>query len=247
MLAVRFEDATATAIDTLLARVESELKGLPALETAAQRFADILYDSFEGSIVLARVFVTVPYGWLPRPNQAFVRDLLSERAFALLRSDTPVLSLVGTRGRKPEWNSRFDSRGHAGIPLASAEFVDSIPMIARLLKELGAAVEWAEDLDTAIVRQSIGKVAGLFYVEDARTAVDQRGRKIIAAQDFVVENDVRTVFGFGGTFAVARTFLAVVVFTSEWVPRRQTERLMSLANAFKAATIRHVRDGRIFV
>jgi hypothetical protein len=105
-----------------------------------------------------------------------------------LRDNTPVLSLVGTRRRQRDWNSRFDSQGHVGIPLASADFVDSIPMIARLLKELGPSIELAQDLDTAIVTQSIGSVVGLFYVDDARTAVDQNGRKIIAAHDFVLEN-----------------------------------------------------------
>jgi hypothetical protein len=92
-----------------------------------------------------------------------------------------------TRGRQRNWNSRFDSQGHVGIPLASADFVDSIPMIARLLKELGPSIELAQDLDTAIVTQSIGSV-GLFYMDDARTAEDQNGRKIIADQDFVLED-----------------------------------------------------------
>jgi hypothetical protein len=119
-------------------------------------------------------------------------------------------------------------------------------MIARLLKELGPSVEWAQNLDTAIVPPSIGSVVGLFYVDDARTAVDQNGRKIIAAQDFVLENGVCTVFGFGGTFAVAQTFQAVVVFTSESVSRGRAEPFMSLTNAFKAATIRQGRGARIF-
>jgi hypothetical protein len=95
------------------------------------------------------------------------------------------------------------------------------------------------------VTQSIGSVVGLFYVDDARTAVDQNGRKIIAAQDFVLDDGVCTVFGFGGAIAVAQTFLAVV-FTSESVSQGRAERFMTLTNAFKAATIRHARGARIF-
>jgi hypothetical protein len=72
---VRFEAAPSAAIDALLCRVDEELRGLPVLETAAPRFAEILYESFEESTVL-HVFVTVPYGRLPSPNQAFVRRLM---------------------------------------------------------------------------------------------------------------------------------------------------------------------------
>ena len=128
---------------------------------------------------------------------------------------------MGTRGRDPRWNSRHTSRGHLGIPLVSMEFVEAIPMIARLLKELGATLEGREDMDTTIVTSSLGRVAGAFYVEDAETDVDQQGRRVIAARDFVREHGVRTVFGFGGAYPVAKTFLAVVVFTRETIERRQ--------------------------
>jgi hypothetical protein len=40
--------------------LEEELRDLPVLETAAQRFAEILYESFEESTVLVRVFVPCP-------------------------------------------------------------------------------------------------------------------------------------------------------------------------------------------
>jgi hypothetical protein len=103
-----------------------------------------------------------------------------------------------------------------------------------------------EELDTAIVTSSLGRVAGAFYVEDAVTGLDQQGRAVIAAQDFVSEYGVRTVFGFGGAYAVARAFLAAVVFTRETIERRQVERFMRLANSFKAATMRAVRESRFF-
>jgi hypothetical protein len=126
------------------------------------------------------------------------------------------------------------------------DFLDSIPMIARLLKELGATLEWMEELDTAIVTSSLGRVAGAFYVEDAATGVDDRGRTVITAQDFVSEYRVRTVFGFGGAYTVGHAFVAAVVFTRETIERRQVERFMRLANSFKAATLRAAREGRIF-
>lgn len=38
----------------------------------------------------------------------------------------------------------------------------------------------------------------------------------------------------------------MVVFTRETIEKRQVERFMRLTNSFKVATMRAVRDGRIF-
>jgi hypothetical protein len=214
---LRFAEATSAVIDALESEIETRLSSMATLEAAAQSFADILFETFVDATVLARAFVTVPLVRLPHSNQDFVRRLVGTAGEQLLRPHTPVLSLVGTRGVDPQWNSRHTSVGHVGIPLASDQFVDSVPMIARLLKELGASLEWADDLDTAI-----------------------------GAQEFVREHGVRTVFGFGGSYPVAKTFLAVVLFTRETVEKQQSERFMRLANSFKAATMRVALEGRIF-
>jgi hypothetical protein len=244
---VRFNEATSAVIDDLEKRTEEELSSAESLEAAAQRFCDILYETFQESVVLVRVFATVPFDALPSANRTFVQRLAGERARDVLKAKTPVLSLLGTRGVVPRWNSRHLSEGHVGIPLASAEFVEAIPMIASLVKQLGLEIEEAEDVDTAIVTQSLGKVAGVFYVDDARTAVDSRGRRIIAARDFVDEHDVRTVFGFGGAYALTGTFVVAVLFTGEDVARAQAERFMRLASQLKASTMRPVGRRRIFV
>lgn len=243
---MRFAEVTPQVLDTIERRVADELVNLPTLEAAAQRFADILYETFEESAILVRVFVTVPYAKLPPFNQQFVRRMVGPRASEVLADGLPVLSLVGTRGRRPAWNDRRRSEGHVGIPLASAEFVDGIPMIASLMKQLGAAIRPSDGVETGIVVQSLGSAAGLFYVADARHAVDSRGRPIIAAQDFVTENRVATVFGFGGAYATVRNFMAAVLFTEEAIPRTQSERFMRLANAFKAATLRTAARGLVF-
>ena len=233
-------------MDGVAADLESRLAGAPTVESAAQALAGLVYETFAESTVLARVFITVPFGRLPGADQYFVRRLVGTRDPNLLKPHTPVLSLVGTRGQHERWNDRYTSRGHLGIPLASEEFVDAIPMIARLLKELGARLEWAADLDTAIVTAALGPVAGTFYVEDAETGLDHRGRKIISAQDFVAEHAVQTVFGFGGAYPVGRAFLATVVFTREAVERQQADRFMRLTNTFRAGTLRAAREGRLF-
>jgi hypothetical protein len=243
---VRFDEVTSSTIDGLEARMDEELSPLESLEAAAQRLCDILYTTFEESTVLVRVFATVPFAALPSTNRGFVEQLVGAGARKVLTPKTPVLSLLGTRGGVPRWNSRHLSEGHVGIPLASADFVDAIPMIASLVKQLGLAIERAQDVETAIVTQSLGKIAGVFYVDDAATAVDSKGRRIIAARDFVQEHGVRTVFGFGGVYGLTGTLVVAVVFTRDSVARGQAERFMRLANQLKASTMKPVTRRHIF-
>ena len=243
---MRFEDATPGTIDDLEKRTADELGGMDSLETASQRFCDILFGMFEESLVLVRVFATAPFATLPATNRGFVERLVGARAREVLTPKTPVLSLLGTRGPVPRWNSRHLSEGHVGIPLASAEFVEAIPMIASLVKQLSVAIEGAEDVETAIVTSSLGRAAGVFYVDDAATAVDSRNRRIITGREFVQEYEVRTVFGFGGAYALTGTFVVTVLFTRETIARSQAERFMRLANQFKTSTMRPVGRGRLF-
>jgi len=239
---MRFDEVSSATIDDIERRIERELSSFDTLETAAQRFCETLFEVFSESTVLVRVFATVPLRDLPAANRAFVEGLAGGRKLA---PRTPVLSLLGTRGIRPRWNDRRLSEGHVGIPLASTEFVDAIPMIASLVKQLGVAIEESA-VETAIVTQSLGRAAGVFYVDDAATSVDASGRPIIAARDFVREHGVRTVFGFGGAYALTGTFVVTILFTREAIARAQAERFMRLANQLKASTMRPVGRKRIF-
>jgi len=143
------------------------------------------------------------------------------------------------------WNSRHDSQGHVGIPLASADFVDSIPMVSRLLKELGVDLDWLNQNDTDIVRKKMGNMSGLFYVQDASTAVDAQGRKIIAAQDFVGAFGVKTVFGMGISYDEG-TMLVVILFTNENLAESATEPFAKMADNFKRLTVPFAQQKKIF-
>jgi hypothetical protein len=86
----------------------------------------------------------------------------------------------------------------------------------------------------------------MFYVADARTETDERGRLIISAQDFVAEHGVRTVFGFGGAYMLERSYVAVILFTRETIVAEHARELAPLSSALKAATMRLVDQGRFF-
>jgi hypothetical protein len=227
--------------------VRARVEGRRSLAAAAQALADAVHSDFEESLALVRVFATVPLGELPDANRGFVRALMSERGVERpLAGDTPVLSLMGTRGERPEWNDRMASRGHLGIPLVSPEFVDAIPMIARLLAEFGLAVVGVDGGGSRIVRSKVGNLSGMFYVADARTETDDHGRPVISAQDFVADHGVRTVIGFGGAYMLERSYVVIILFARETVDAERARELAPLSSALKAATMRLVDKGLFF-
>lgn len=229
-------------------RVQDFLKvGFPTLEEASQRMADALYEEYKDSVVLVRIFGTVPFSGLPETGKKFVKNLAVEKGVsALLNDNVPVLSLLGSRGEDQSWNSRHSSKGHVGIPLVSADFIELIPMMSRLLKSLGGSLEWISSGDLSMISNTLANLSGLFYVEDARTALDDKGRHIIAAQDFVEKYNVKTTFGFGGGYVISMNSIVFIIFTRETVEKEKAESFLSLASIFKAATIPLVADGKIF-
>jgi hypothetical protein len=242
----RLADCDYGLFQELPRRLSERLEGATDFASAAQRGAELLYEELAESIVLTRVYVTVPWRELPAPERAYVLSVVEGSSDASALGDgTPVLSLMGTRGARPEWNDRRRSRSHLGIPLLRSRYVEGIAMIARLMTQMGIGLDWIDRGDAAVVYRILGKVAGLFFVEEAGSAIDHLGRKIIPAQEFVREHGVRTVFGFGGGYADG-TFAALIAFCREPVARAQAERMMPCFNAVKAATMEAVKQRRFF-
>lgn len=208
------------------------------LEKASQAYTRVIYDAFKESIVLVRQFATVPYQGLPLEVHAFVDPLVGEKGLKqALRNETLVLSLLGTSGVKPEWNRRSQSRGHLGIPLLSAQFIDAIPMMSRLLKELGLGLDWIDQHDADVVVKTMGSMSGVFFVKDAASEVDHSGRKIIAAQDFVKTHGVKSVFGCGGAYLGTHTFAVTIIFLRETIEKHKAEQFAASVANFKTQTM----------
>ena len=236
-----------TSLTLLLERVKEQTKGCETLEQAAQIVVDILSEELGDRLGLARVFATVPFGELPESNRTFVTNLATtNNIMPLIKNDTLILSLLGTRGAKPEWNDRHKSQGHMGIPLASVSFVEKIPMISRLLKQVGLDLDWIDSEDTDIVTKSISGISGVFYVQDAEQAVDNQGRTIIPAQDFVSANNIQTVFGLAVGYPKSKKFVTIIVFCREMLDKDEVELFTPLIDAFKANTASLVLSGSFF-
>jgi hypothetical protein len=229
-------------------QIESYLKNCRSLEEAAQKYIDTIYEEFEESLVLVRMFLSVSYSELPRFNQKFVTNLAAEKGIALeLKNNTPVLCLIGTRGEEPEWNEWQKSKGHIGIPLVSTEFIETIPMVSRLLSDLGLSLNWLKNSDSGLDIDVRGNIAGIFFVEDAKKSTDSKKRKIIPMQGFVKTYNVCSVFGIGGRYMLgSNNFVTVIFFTKEKFSKATAQRFVSLINLFKISTIRLVGQKRIF-
>jgi len=233
---MRIAEATASTVSDLWTQLQPRVESSQYLEKAAQELASALHTQFDESVVIARVFVTVPFDALPEANRDFVRKLAESAGVAeSLKAGTPVLSLIGTHGQEEDWNDRRKSKGHVGIPLISSSFVGAIPMISRLLQELGVPLDWADSHDTEIIVQTLSGSQGLFFVEDAGQATDQEGRKIIAAQDFVSSYDVKSVFGTGGVYPNGQ-MIVVVVFCRDSFAKSEAEHFLALTQSFKGET-----------
>ena len=231
-------------ITDLWSGIQADVSGAGELEVAAQALAQAIQKQFEESVVLARLFVTVNFDALPASNQAFVREL-TKGSDTDLAGNVPVLSLVGTSGQESNWQDRRKSEGHVGIPLMSSDFVDAIPMISRLLKELGVPMDWVDTRESDLIQKTIGQSDGLFFVTDASEATDTEGRKIIAAQDFVNEYGVKSVFGVGTAYPGSQ-LVVLVVFCRDGFSRDAAENFLPLASLFKGATGALVEGGKIF-
>ncbi|MBM3238831.1 hypothetical protein FJZ31_21280 [Candidatus Poribacteria bacterium] len=238
----RISEATTTTSQAFQNKIRQKINEFRSFEEAAQYYTTTMYEEFEESIVLARLFATVAYGELPLQNKNFVKLLATSKGVGQLLFDhTPVLSLLGTSGEQPAWNNRRYSRGHVGIPLISADFIDAIPMMSRLLRQLGLGLDWIDSADTDIVKHTMGSMSGVFFVPRPTSEVDARGRKIIAAQDFVTKYHVKTVFGFGGGYLGSSTFSVTIIFLRETLNESQVRQFVANMAFFKPITVNLVK------
>lgn len=239
-----FADVGAEDLAALKEWLAAQLAGSTSLCRAAQRFATAVGDRFP-STVLIRLYGTVPFGRLPAREQTFASDLGRSRGVAALHRDTPVLVLFGSRGRHKDWNDRYNSRGHLAIPLWNENFVDQIPMLASLLREIGLDLSWLDSPGDALTRRLVGGFNGVFYVPNARVGRDAKGRMVIPAQDFVSSHDIKSVFGMGGAYPYGH-FVSAIIFTTESLPREAVARLAPLISVFKSATLNLVSEDALF-
>src|SRR5579862_8699998 len=91
------------------------------MEEAAQNVVRYLFEHLwdpnlsRPCSVLVRLFKTHPFSALSADIKEFANSMAGDR----LSGETRCLTLLGTAGEAPAWNSRRDSKGHQAIPLLS--------------------------------------------------------------------------------------------------------------------------------
>jgi hypothetical protein len=229
---------------TEMLRCSTELrratKDAPTMEEAAQRVCRALYDWLVApdnsrACALVRCYKTHEYGKLEPELQAFARRLLGYPPSPTTR----CLTLLGTVGDEPAWNSRRKSVEHQAIPLPSAEMIEKAPMIAQLFREFGLELSDVAQPTTDLVRTLAGKTYGVFHVPDAV------GSPYIPAQrDFVVKVGIRSVVGFGGSLPTGDLF-AVILFARVPVSSETADRFRNIALDVKSGFFPY-RENAIF-
>lgn len=226
-------------------------KGLSGLETAeglAQAFVNVIYDYFQESLVLLRLFLSVPYSTLPSNDQQLVENKVkASGSVHLLNDRTPALTLMGTRGKKPEWNDRSRSQGFRCIPLVSSEYVSSLSMLSMQFRKMNMDFRLFDSWETSVVaRGRADEYKGTLYIEHAATDKDEQGRMIVPRQDFVAENNVKTVLGFGSGYPNSPTIATLFVFTKDVLDGTKVEPFASLLQTYVEISKELVGRGSIF-
>jgi hypothetical protein len=230
---------------TEMLRCSTELrratKEAPTMEDAAQRVCRALYDELVASdgsraCALVRCYKTHPYGKLEPELQAFAKVILEGQTPA---PSIRCLTLLGSVGDDPAWNSRRTSVGHRAIPLPSADIVEKAPMIAQLFRQFGLELADVVRHSGDLVRSLPGKTYGVFHVPNAA------GSPYIPAQeDFILKYGIRSVVGFGGSLPSGDLF-AVILFARVPVSSETADRFRNLALDVKSGFFPY-REGEIF-
>ena len=181
----------------------------PTLQDAAERavhfFRQELTDEHgRPACALVRLFKTHPYRDLPEELRQVARSASPD---APSLRDLRCLTLLGTRGDEPEWNSPATSRGHRVIPLVSVEMVQQAPMIAQLITQLGLPIAEVVRPPERLILDQEQTSHNVFYVPRALGSPH-----IVAQQEFVVRYKIQSVVGFGGLLATGDLF-AVIMFS----------------------------------
>jgi hypothetical protein len=200
---------------------------------AAQCVAEYLYDIFRDPVTnspncaLVRCFQTHPYAGLPAEMQSIARRMLGGSEPA---PGVRCLTLLGTRGIEVGWNRPEASVNHQVIPLIDTATVEAMPMVARLLDQMGLeAADIVGPKTKLLMDASQYRNFGVFHVETALGSVH-----IPNQQTFVEQYGIRSVVGMGGLLPSGEIF-AVILFARVVISPEAAVLFRTLALSVKLA------------
>jgi hypothetical protein len=214
-----------------------ELPPARSIAADAQLISDHLYRNLvdaggKPACALVRLYRSERFDSLDPEVQEFVRRSLGEEP----SGDVRCLALLGTAGDEPAWNDPALSTGHRAIPLPSEQFVSRLPMVTRLITQLG--------LDLGVVvsppsgRDAVAlahRANDVFHVEHAP------GSPHLPAQDeFVLPHRIASAVGFGGILLTG-DFFAILLFSHVPISDPVARTLKILAQPVRVRFLRFAR------
>lgn len=227
------ENLTLSAMIRLGVALRRAGQNAQSIEQVAAEVVRYLYDEFQAgnggrACVLVRFYFTTSYSSLDEDLRAFGSNLMRG---VDLKPETRCLTLLGTAGEKPEWNSRKGSRGHQTIPLPSEEVVRALPMVSQLVTQLGLTLGTVLSPSPELVLELEQRTYNVFFVPEALNSPF-----IPAQQDFVIPYKVKSVVGFGGLLPSGDVY-AVLLFSRVPVSRDAADLFRNAAMNLKLALL----------
>jgi len=185
-------------------------EGSVSMEEVANKIVRYLYEGVadtetgERSFALVRLFKTHAYEELDTELREFAAEVLGHEP---TDPSTKCLTLLATAGSKKHWNSRDTSSGHKVIPLPSEEMLTAFPMISNLVSQLGFEVKDVLNPAPNVLMDIDQRTYNVFYEPNALGS-----EYIVAQQDFVIPEQIRSCLGFGGMLPSGNLF-AVIMFS----------------------------------
>ena len=216
--------------------------GCTSMEAAAQRIAETLFHELcdnagKPACVLTRLFVTLPVGEL--------EESLRKRAVARLpeletaeRARVNCLTLLGSMGVEPAWTNRQGSIGHAVTPLTCPDDLVRLPMIGKLIEQLGIEPRSIIQPQSHQTEQVETQLYQVFHVERAA------GSPLVPAQaEFVNRHGIESVLGLGGLLPDGNLY-AVLMFSRVKISAEVVPLFRALALYVKLALLPFVGGPR---
>jgi hypothetical protein len=183
--------------------------GANSLEDAADQTAHYLYNALwdpkadQPATALVRFYRTINFADLDRSLQGYAASVMRPEK---PRPSMKCFTLMGTAGALPEWNSRQTSVAHRAIPLSSRAAIENLPMVSRLIRDLGVSVGALVDPPASETISDPGVPLNVFYVKRAE------GHRSVPDQRFVREHGIQSVVAFGGSIG-PNDLWTIIIFT----------------------------------
>jgi hypothetical protein len=225
----RFTQSEATECGNALRALGSAAS---SMETSANNIVQHLYNNVinsettEKACALIRFYKTYPYGQLAYGLQEFASGIMGGTPKS---QEMKCLTMMATAGEHADWNSRSTSSGHRAIPLASADFVGGIPMIAQLVSQFGIEMGSVISPEPNVIGDLARQTFNTFHIADV---VDSP--YIPAQDDFVKSYGVKSVLGIGCVLSSGELFV-VIMFSKVSIPASTASSFRDLSANVKEA------------